>query len=305
VSLPSPPGGVDRHWLHAVVFTLVLVGLVVAAMGGDWPFALSALATCGVGFGFFYLVFPGGSHFGVTMANSVALYACLFVFFRDANFAGAPHAYQIVALAVPVLAFLAGCFVRRAAIAAAIHARRHHAPTHLPRVSRWLPGIAAVGALSFGLPRLGLPAEAQGAALVGSMAVIGLITALAVRDVVLLLVDIALVFETVSERLDRLVMPVMAFLTYYSLLVVVFASLYRLAEMSLGTGQFVVRGAVTNISFADALYFSVITIATVGYGDITPVGPLVRGLASIEVVAGLLLLLFGFSEIMRTRNRPD
>ena len=183
--------------------------------------------------------------------------------------------------------------------------RRHHAPTHLPRVSRWLPGIAAVGALSFGLPRLGLPAEAQGAALVGSMAVIGLITALAVRDVVLLLVDIALVFETVSERLDRLVMPVMAFLTYYSLLVVVFASLYRLAEMSLGTGQFVVRGAVTNISFADALYFSVITIATVGYGDITPVGPLVRGLASIEVVAGLLLLLFGFSEIMRTRNRPD
>jgi len=86
---------------------------------------------------------------------------------------------------------------------------------------------------------------------------------------------------------------------------VVFASLYRLAEMSLGTGQFVVRGAVTNISFADALYFSVITIATVGYGDITPVGPLVRGLASIEVVAGLLLLLFGFSEIMRTRNRPD
>jgi len=58
------------------------------------------------------------------------------------------------------------------------------------------------------------------------------------------------------------------------------------------------------LSFSDTIYFSVITLSTVGYGDITPVGPLVRALATVEVVAGLLLLLFGFAEIMRSGD-PD
>ena len=112
------------------------------------------------------------------------------------------------------------------------------------------------------------------------------------------------VFESVTARLDRLLMPVMAFLTFYSLLVVVFACLYRIADLTLAAPPFIVLGHPAHISFADALYFSVITIATVGYGDIIPLGPLARGLASVEVVLGLLLLLFGFSEIMRT-SRSD
>ena len=159
-----------------------------------------------------------------------------------------------------------------------------------------------VGAVSFAVPKLNLPAEAQGWALILSMAVIAVAVAYAARDVVVLLLDIALVFESVSARLDRLLMPVLAFLTFYSLLVVVFACLYRIADLTTDTMQFNVLGQPGRLSFADALYFSVITIATVGYGDITPSGALVRGLASIEVVLGLLLLLFGFSEIMRTRD---
>ena len=80
--------------------------------------------------------------------------------------------------------------------------------------------------------------------------------------------------------------------------------LLRLARLQHveGDGVLTLLGQPGRLSFADALYFSVITIATVGYGDITPSGALVRGLASIEVVLGLLLLLFGFSEIMRTRD---
>ncbi|WP_408956283.1 potassium channel family protein [Natroniella sp. ANB-PHB2] len=39
-----------------------------------------------------------------------------------------------------------------------------------------------------------------------------------------------------------------------------------------------------------SLYFSVITFTTTGYGDIIPIGPLARSLASIETVLGAILL---------------
>jgi hypothetical protein len=47
----------------------------------------------------------------------------------------------------------------------------------------------------------------------------------------------------------------------------------------------------------DALYFSIITIATVGYGDITPKTQLARILVSFEVLAGVGYSVFFFSII--------
>jgi len=70
----------------------------------------------------------------------------------------------------------------------------------------------------------------------------------------------------------------------------------------MGREQFLIHGAHRPLSIADALYFSVITLATVGYGDIVPQGALVRALAAAEVVCGVLLRLFGFGEIMRARD---
>jgi voltage-gated potassium channel len=67
-----------------------------------------------------------------------------------------------------------------------------------------------------------------------------------------------------------------------------------------GAHQLAFHGTPINISFPDALYFSLVTLSTVGYGDLAPVGPLARLLSGMEVVAGLLLLLFWFSEIMRS-----
>ena len=106
-------GGLDQHWLRSTGFTLVLVGLVASAIGADWTATLSSLVTCAVGFGFFYLLFPGGAHFGMTVANFLAIYACMFEFFRDANFPGAHRGFALIAVAMPVLGFLAGCIMRR------------------------------------------------------------------------------------------------------------------------------------------------------------------------------------------------
>ncbi|GGH92879.1 hypothetical protein GCM10007170_12450 [Arthrobacter liuii] len=41
------------------------------------------------------------------------------------------------------------------------------------------------------------------------------------------------------------------------------------------------------LSRTDALYFTTSTFATVGFGDITPVSELARGLVAVQMVAGL------------------
>jgi len=292
--------GLDRHWLRSTGFTLLLVGLVAAAIGADWTATLSSLVTCAVGFGFFYLLFPGGAHFGMTVANFLAIYACTFQFFRDANFPAASRDYALGAVAMPVLGFLGACIVRRRQVYSIIHARRIRELQHLPRITGWLLGALGVGAASFALPRLELGVQEQGLALLAAMALITLVVVASVRDVILVMIDIAMVFEGVAARLDRLVRPMMAFVTFYALLVVVFACLYRIADLTAPVAQFSLHAVPARISFVDALYYSIATITTLGFGDIAPASMLARAITAIEVVSGVLLLLFGFSEIMRS-----
>jgi voltage-gated potassium channel len=205
---------------------------------------------------------------------------------------------------LPVAGFLATCFLRRRLVRALIRARRVRDLAHLPRLGRWFLGTMSVGALSFALPRLALAPLAQGLTLLAAMAAITLFVVLSVREVVLVMVDISMVFESVAARLDRLVMPMMAFLTFYALLVVVFGCLYRIADLTTPVPQFVLHGQPSRIGFVDALYYSVATITTLGFGDIAPASLLVRALTGLEVVSGVLMLLFGFSEIMRSAG-PD
>lgn len=48
----------------------------------------------------------------------------------------------------------------------------------------------------------------------------------------------------------------------------------------------------------DAMYFSVVTMATVGYGDILPIGHAARALCVSEILSGVLLLVVGVSATM-------
>jgi voltage-gated potassium channel len=117
------------------------------------------------------------------------------------------------------------------------------------------------------------------------------------------LIDAGLLFEEFFSRSSRMLIPVFAFLTFYSLIVVIFAAVYRMLDRLTSMPQFLVGGAPRELSFSDALYFSLVTLATVGYGDIVPASNLVRLLAGVEVVCGLVLLLFGFNEIIAHARR--
>jgi voltage-gated potassium channel Kch len=45
------------------------------------------------------------------------------------------------------------------------------------------------------------------------------------------------------------------------------------------------------VTSADALYFSLITQTTLGYGDITPISPLARAMTGVEALLGQIFLV--------------
>jgi ion channel len=51
------------------------------------------------------------------------------------------------------------------------------------------------------------------------------------------------------------------------------------------------------IRFVDAAYFSTITLSTTGYGDVTPISDLARGLVMVEIAIGYGLLGFLLSRV--------
>jgi hypothetical protein len=294
-----PPEGWARSTLMTLAFALVVAG-GLADQGTLFPFLVLGVAALGLGT--LYLLFPHGMHFAFGTSAGLAVYACLFAVMGRAAFPAAPAQARAVAFLLPVAAFLAAVWWRRRSLRLVAEAAHPFDVGHLPRMARWLVPVWAVGAFSLALPVNRLQVDDQGVALIAAMAVIALMVAASVRGVVLLLTDMALLTEELAQRAARMLVPVVAFLAMYAMLVVVFACLYRIAQgLSLHPLFHGPQGPVP-LPFPDALYFSLVTQATVGYGDVTPHDDGIRLLASLQVVLGQVLLLFGFAEIMRSRR---
>jgi len=77
-----------------------------------------------------------------------------------------------------------------------------------------------------------------------------------------------------------------AALSAYLLAGIFFALFYWVLEQ-IGPGAFAAAG---NFSRVSAIYFSFVTLATLGYGDIIPRSDVARGLAIVEGVGGQLFL---------------
>ena len=295
----------DQHWLQAAIFTVALLVLIAFATGGvgnTFFFVILFVVLAAVTL--FYVLFPGSLFFTISLADFLAVYVCVFVILAETNFESVSAVPLQLGFALPILSFLAGVWWRREAIRNIVTSHHLRERRNFSHVFVWLIPIFAIGALTFLLPGRGLGPATIDAVFLGAMATISVIVLVVSRSVCTFLLDTGLLFEEFFREISRLVVPAFAFFTFYSLIVIVFACVYRIIDRYSAVFHFQYNGEWQKLTFSDSLYFSIITLSTVGYGDIEPVSNLVRILVSVEIIFGVLLLLFGFSEILRyTRER--
>jgi Ion channel len=96
---------------------------------------------------------------------------------------------------------------------------------------------------------------------------------------------------------------ILGLLSVYLLIGMTFSALYVTIAIASGDPFFAQTKDAQPVDFT---YFSYITIATVGYGDLTPANPLPRMLAAIEGLTGQLYLVTVVAvAVSRVRTRRD
>jgi voltage-gated potassium channel len=283
--------------LFAASLALVALVAISVARSSNLLF-LSITSSAAAAAALLLRLFPGRSFFSLTFTNLVAVYASIFAFFSEELFGQIGTAVSGLGFSLPIVAFLLGCWMRRADIQTVIDDPEIRGGRLLHGALAWLIPVFVVGAAVLVLSWLAEPLVNTDLAFLLSMLVIGLIVFGVSRNVAIFLVDAGLLFEEFFQRMSRLAVPAFAFLTFYALLVIFFASLFSIVSQFAGPDHFRVGSATRAITFSEAIHFSIVTISTVGYGDIVPASNLARVLASIEVICGVLLLQFGVSELL-------
>jgi voltage-gated potassium channel len=193
---------------------------------------------------------------------------------------------------------LCGCLIWRESIGFLVDNPSLRDSRSLFSSASWLLPVSAVGVTVLLLSLHPTAAVDTSFAFLAAMALIAGIVFAVSRSVVVFLVDAGLLFDEFFQRMSRLAIPAFAFLTFYSLFVIAFASIFSIMSRHSGEAHFKVEGIPRALSFSEGVHFSIVTISTVGYGDIVPISSMARALASVEVVCGVMLLLFGVSELI-------
>ncbi|HAH64457.1 MAG TPA: hypothetical protein DCL72_03040 [Rhizobiales bacterium] len=282
-----------------VTLPLALVALVAAAVAGvTSPLFFAMVLSAGLVIAVIRALFPAGRLFPVAFASLLAVYATIFSLFVEEIFRGIGDAFLVVGFCLPIFVFVVGCWLRRDQIRVLVAHPAISSEQRVLRAAVWLVPVFFIGAIVILLSRTVGSVLNMDMVFLGAMSLIGLIVLTVSRDVAVFLVDAGLLFKEFFRRVSRLVIPAFAFVTFYSLLVILFASAYRLISVYIPESHFNVGGALRGLSFSESIYFSIGTISTVGYGDIIPYSNLARVLSSFEIFCGIMLLLFGVSELL-------
>jgi len=118
--------------------------------------------------------------------------------------------------------------------------------------------------------------------------------------------------EFIERSWKEIRIPLSAFIVIYFTIAFLFGCLYGTVYHWEPTTSFTFTGE-DKLDFVDLCYFSLVTITTLGYGDIEPLNKTTRLLASLEVTVGigLVVVYFAFlvmyfqSRINSPRNGED
>jgi voltage-gated potassium channel len=300
----------QRHVVPDVVrlaVSLAFLFLVAVATAGiKSPLFFVILVSAGLAIAAIQAMFPVSRLFSIAFANLIAVYVAIFSLFVEEVFHGVSDALLAAGFALPIAAFVAGCWLRRDQVRAVVAHPAIRSERRMLGAFLWLLPTFIIGGGVVLLSHIVEPFADSAGLLLGAMALIGIIVFTVSRDVAIFLVDSGLLFEEFFHRISRLVIPAFAFLTFYSLLVILFGSIYHILSQYTADAHFEVDGIPRALSFSESIYFSIVSISTVGYGDIVPHSSLARVLASIEIVCGFMLLLFGVSELLEyTREHRE
>ncbi len=281
------------------IFSFALVILVSLALAGPRSLLFGTIViSTTLAVVALQLLFPSSRLLWIAFVNLISVYASVFALFIEDVFGQVGTLPLSIGFALPIASFLIGCWRQRAAITAIVTNPTLGGERAVIKAIAWLLPVFVVGACVIALSQLSQGQINSSPGFLTAMLLIGLIVLAASRDVAIFLVDTGLLFDEFFERVAHLLLPAFAFLTFYSLIILVFASLYSIISRFALEAHFRVGLEAKALSFPEALHFSVVTLSTVGYGDIVPMSTLARTLAAIEVVLGTLLLLFGVSEIL-------
>ncbi len=88
----------------------------------------------------------------------------------------------------------------------------------------------------------------------------------------------------------------------YLLAGIAWAFLYGATE-SFAPGSFSLRASLGATPLQELIYFSLVTLTTLGYGDVTPVSPFARTCATLEAMAGQMYLAVLVAQLVGSERR--
>ena len=296
----------NRTWWGAVGFSALII-FMIAVGSTDELGILTGVILVAVfsAAGLFFWMFPGSRFFVLAFANSLAIYTIVYFFLVEANFPRIREWVSVLGYLLPIYMFLAGVWWRRDAIREASQSEDFRRARFQGRLFIWLLPVCIVAALTFLVPGVKLESSGSDIVFLALVAGVSLFVMVISRQICLFLIDTGVLFDHLFVQMSRLGRPAFAFFTLYSFSVIVFAMIYRIMDRVTESSIFLIEGQPGAISFTESLYFSLITMSTVGYGDITPASEALRVVVGIEVMVGIMLFLFGFAEIMRYARNPD
>lgn len=289
-----------RRRVSVLIASCTLLGLIGYASNESVGLFYVSLAAVIFMVSSFHILFgKRTAFFNVIFANMITIYLCLFTFFVESLFQRLPPLYIAGGFLLPLAAFLGGVILKKDEIQGIIQSQTYVEERRFIHSFLWLVPITLIGITAFILHQshANTTEHLQTFFLI-EMSAIAAIAFFASSDFSLMLMDTGILFGDFFADNARLIKPAFAFFIFYSMNIIIFAGIYKTVERLSTVHHFMVHGVLQHLTFIEALYFSLVTVSTLGYGDITPASNAIRLIVGLQTFFGTLLFFFGVHAIL-------